>query len=281
MKRRWISAALATAVIWGACAIGGAPGQEGVRRAPVGGAVRPQAAIPAGAYSAPSRPASPGTAAAQAFGGKLVAVSLSGAKQPKLLEQARFVEIKGRTFLVGKEARAMFSFPLGTDAHVAWDAVESFYLFDNVEQYESALRSALQSVQGSMDDMFGEILPGANVSGVHVNSPFGEAQPAPRYQEFPADALPTSQTPVDESGSPLVESFQTPNRRTVRVRRRIVIEGDGREREVQAYEQVKTAEPGERFAPPSTYSPIEERAQPTAVKPKTSPPRPAPPRHTP
>lgn len=167
MMRRWMFVALAMTVVCGVYVLAGARAQDAGRRAAGRNSSRPQTAQPASERPSPPRSVSPATAtaAAPAFEGKLIAVSVRGEKQGKLLEQARFVEIKGRTFLVGKEAKATMSFPMGTDAHVAWDAVDAFYVFDSVEQYELALQKALQGVGDSMGMMLEGVFSGGQETG--------------------------------------------------------------------------------------------------------------------
>lgn len=98
------------------------------------------------------------------FNGKLVALTVRGSNQPKLLDKPQFQEIHGRRFLVGQEAKAAFSFPIGTPAHIAWDAVEAFYVFDSVDQYEGAMRQALRQAQGNLGQMLTEFFPGEQCS---------------------------------------------------------------------------------------------------------------------
>lgn len=82
--------------------------------------------------------------AAAAFDGRIVALAIHGASSPKLLAEARFEEVGGRTFLVGREVKSMSNIPVNVDAHLAWNSVDAFYLFDSVEQYETALNRALE-----------------------------------------------------------------------------------------------------------------------------------------
>src|SRR5215469_12205363 len=95
------------------------------------------------------------------FNGKLVMFSVRGGNQPKLLEQVSFQELYGRRFLVGREVAATFSFPLGAPVHIAWDAVDAFYVFDNIKQYEEAMRQALEQAQGTVSQVLGDFFPGA------------------------------------------------------------------------------------------------------------------------
>lgn len=204
MMRRGMFAALAMTVVCGVYVLAGARAQDAGRRAAGRNSTRPQTAQPASEKPSPPRSVSPATAtaAAPAFEGKLIAVSVRGEKQGKLLEQARFVEIKGRTFLVGKEAKATMSFPMGTDAHVAWDAVDAFYVFDSVEQYELALQKALQGVGDSMD-------------AVHLEfSSSGEPREIPAREPPP--------------GTPVV--IRDPNGRETRMIGRVYADSEGRER---------------------------------------------------
>lgn len=126
------------------------------------------------------------------FGGGLVALSVRGSNQPKLLEKARFQDIHGRRFLVGKEAKALFSFPVGTPVHVAWDAVETFYVFENVAQYEQAMRQALEQAQGTVSNVLGDFFPGAKCT---VNSGPGFAGPTTNVDSFvaPTEIVPTTE----------------------------------------------------------------------------------------
>jgi hypothetical protein len=192
MKRLWISGVLVSCVaVLGVCAFNGAPAQESTRRQVTTGEARPKSANgarPAKAEAGPERASVPDEGV---FDGKLVALSLRGSTQPRLLERATFEQVHGRTFVVGKEVKATFSFPMGTQAHVAWDSVDSFYLFENTEEYEAAVRSALQGVQGTVDGVIGEFFPGAKVSGVNIACP-------PKYIDpnAPSPNMPTFDTPV-------------------------------------------------------------------------------------
>jgi hypothetical protein len=155
MKRSRVSAVCVAAAL-GLCIWAGATAQEFSRNRGVitnGYVVQP--AVPAAARSMTQ----PNSAAD--FNGKLVALSVRGGNQPRLLEKARFEEIHGRRFLVGQEAKATFSFPLGRPAHIAWDAVEAFYVFDNAAQYEEAMRQALEQAQGTVSEVLGNFFPGA------------------------------------------------------------------------------------------------------------------------
>ena len=185
MTRQWTFAALAAETVLGACVLAGAPAHEAGRRAP-SSVARPRAANPANAKTTPARSAH----AAPAFDGKLVALTLRGSQQPKLLEQARFVEIKGRTFLVRKEVRAALSFPLGANANVAWDAVDAFYIFDSVEQYEAALHEALQGVGDSIGTVLEGVFPDGNEDGSDGKSGSlqGTPQTAPQYKSPQANS---------------------------------------------------------------------------------------------
>ena len=121
--------------------------------------------VPHNGYGYPAAPvaarATAQPAAGADFNGKLVAFSVRGGSQPRLLEKVRFQEIHGRRFLVGQEAKATFSFPLGTPAHIAWDAVDAFYVFDSAAQYEEAMRQALEQAQGTVSQVLGDFFPGA------------------------------------------------------------------------------------------------------------------------
>jgi hypothetical protein len=91
--------------------------------------------------------------AAAAFDGKIVALAIRGASSRKLLAEARFDEVGGRTFLVGREVRSISNIPATVDAHLAWDTVDAFYVFESVEQYEAARNSAMGEVRGAVSRM--------------------------------------------------------------------------------------------------------------------------------
>ncbi|HVC92248.1 MAG TPA: hypothetical protein VND64_01090 [Pirellulales bacterium] len=232
MKRRWIGGGVITCIALGICAFGAAPAQEQGGKTRLARESRPSDTTRARTNNPRAQSTAPDSAAGRAFDGKLVALTLHGATQPKLLDHTRFEEIHGRAFLVGKEAKATFSFPLGDEAHVAWDAVEAFYLFDDVEQYESAVRNALESVQGTVNGVIGEFFPGAKVSGVNIgptegypsgNFPLPRLEPcaqpdygppdynAPSEPQFdpgdPTDSRPTNPRPVpdDQDSSAMPE----------------------------------------------------------------------------
>lgn len=225
MTRQWTFAALAAATVLGACVMARAPAREAGRRAP-SSAARPRAANSANAKTTPARP----DPAAPAFDGKLVAVTLPGSQQPKLLEQARFVEFKGRMFLVGKEVRAALSFPLGANANVAWDAVDAFYVFDNVEQYEEALHEALRGVGDGIGTVLEGAFPGGNEDGSDGKSGSLQATPhaVPRNQipqAVPQYCVPQAITNFPE---PVDSSAAQPEEHIIRDR-------DGRERRVRIF----------------------------------------------
>ncbi|HVW37197.1 MAG TPA: hypothetical protein VHB99_07820 [Pirellulales bacterium] len=203
MKRRWTNAALAMAVFCGVYLLAGATAQETGRRATNQGAAKPQAVKPASAKAPPPQAVLAAPASAPAFDGKLVAVYVRGAQQAKLLEQTGFMEVKGRTFLVGKEVPATMSFSLGTDAHVAWDSVDAFYVFDNAEQYEAALQKALQGVGSTMETVLEGVFSGGqegkDAGAVPVPEPQDEASyGAPHFAPEDGDAVPTTPHRVSE-----------------------------------------------------------------------------------
>jgi hypothetical protein len=159
MKRRWIGIGLAASVALVLYALSGAPAQE--RPGPrllSNREARGRTAELRQAVGSDSQPDTEDHEAAEAldFDGKLIALSLQGSTQPKLLENARFAKIRGRVFIVGKEAKVELSVPIGVEAHVAWDNVTAFYLFDDLEQYEAEVRAAIREAQGTVNEAFEE-----------------------------------------------------------------------------------------------------------------------------
>jgi len=154
MKRRWIAVGLAASVALGLYALSGAPAQDrpgtlprSHREARVRTAGLTQAGDPDSLSNAEGRQPKEELD----FDGKLVVLSLQGSTQPSLLEHPRFEKMHGRVFVVGKEVKATFSVPSGVEAHVAWDNVTAFYVFDDVEQYEAALQTAIHEAQGAVN----------------------------------------------------------------------------------------------------------------------------------
>lgn len=169
MKRRWISSGLAGGLILGAYALHGAPPhEESSRPAARRHNPRPQVESPGRMSDSRSRSVSRSHAEAEAFDGKLIVASLASDKPPMLLEQARFEEFQGRIFLVGKQVKATFSVPMKAESHVAWDSVQAFCLFENVAQYEAAMRNALEGVQDTMSSLFDGSDDQAAIRTVHV-----------------------------------------------------------------------------------------------------------------
>jgi hypothetical protein len=145
-------------------------------------------------YAAAPAPARSATQSGPEFNGKLVVLSTRGANQPKILEKAQFEDIHGRRFVVGQEVKATFSFPLGRQAHIAWDAVEAFYVFDNVAQYEAAMRQALEQAQGTVSQVLCDFFPGANCT---INGP-GFSSSATTSSSYP---IPVRLAPLEPDGS--------------------------------------------------------------------------------
>jgi hypothetical protein len=125
----------------------------------------------------------PANAEDQAFDGKLLVVTIAGAKQPTLLERAKFEQIHGRKFIVGEEVKATLSSrnmpsphllgispspPLDGKAHLAWDSVKAFHVLDNVEQYEAAVADALGELRSSVD-FTGDSSPSSQILTVYVH----------------------------------------------------------------------------------------------------------------
>jgi hypothetical protein len=148
MKRRWIGVGLAASLALGLYALSGAPAQE-----------RP-GTIPRSHREARVRTAGHTQSDAEGheateeldFDGKLVVLSLQGSTRPSLLAHPRFAKIHGRMFVVGKEVKTTFSTPTGIEAHVSWDNVTAFYVFDDVEQYEATVRTAIHDAQGAVNE---------------------------------------------------------------------------------------------------------------------------------
>jgi hypothetical protein len=155
MKRRWIGVGLAASLALGLYALSGAPAQERPGTLPRShreARVRTSGHTQAGGRDSQSDAEEHEAAEEVEFDGKLVVLSLQGSTQPSLLEHPRFKKIHGRAFVVGKEAKATFSTPRGIEAHVAWDNVTAFYVFDDVEQYEATVRTAIHDAQGAVHE---------------------------------------------------------------------------------------------------------------------------------
>lgn len=165
MKRRWVqrvlsigaSAAFVTLAI---CALQRAPGHEEGRAQSQDGGRRARGDKPARA--AGEQHGGRVSAKTAAFDGKVISLVLHGAPAPRLLSEARFDEIGGRTFLVGKETEPSFDIPSDGDVHVAWDSVEVFYLFESIEQYQEGLQRAMEQIEGAVGTVQVRIVDPAN-----------------------------------------------------------------------------------------------------------------------
>lgn len=256
MKRQFTLTALAAAMAGGAFVLADVRAKEPGRRAPSGVRSQSQAVKPQGAKTSPMRPTLAASTAQPAFDGKLIAISLRGSQQPKLLEQARFVEIKGRTFLVGKGVRATLSFPIGANANVAWDAIDAFYVFDSVEQYETALHETLQRAGDSIETVLDGVFPVQDDADGKSRSFEPSRQAVPQYYAPDARSQYSRSIPEPADTSEAqgeVHIVRDPNGHERRVR---ILRGQDGQTEIFVEEQLEEVKTPQSLPSSQTPTPI-------------------------